>query len=139
MKNTFLIFCLLSIIGCSSDDSSTKEVIVPEKFDIKIEIKGKYEVPEAHIGINSTVVKKWNYFDLPFTGEYTYYTTGSEVSTNSCKCITINAWAYISQTNEMEVLNLYVNGKLVDSETVSAASTSNGILNPTIVEFIYRP
>ncbi|MDN3643741.1 hypothetical protein QWY87_13575 [Lutimonas halocynthiae] len=137
MKKVILLgLFLFSLIGCSSEDESIKEI--PEKFDIKIEIKGKYSFPRASISVNSRGVKQWDRTDLPFTSEYTYYTSGDEVTKiqTTCDCITISVWAYLSQINEMEEFNLYINGELVDSTTITTKAV-NGIIRPTTLEFVY--
>lgn len=132
MKKLLLLFLSVSLLSCSSDDE------IPEKFDIKIEINGKYSIPSASIFVNSTSIKKWNNIDLPFTSEYTYYTSGDEVTnvTTACDCITISVWAYISSINEMEEFNLYIDGELVGTTRITENSV-NGIITPTTLEFVY--
>lgn len=124
--------------SCSSDESNPIKNL-PEKFDIKIEIKGSGSSPKSLISINSSVIKQWEYKDIPFEEEYTYYTTGQEVIGSSCKCITISAWAYLSDIDEIKSFNLYINGELVDSKSAISPPTSDGILTPTTLEFIYNP
>lgn len=137
MKKLLLLFLSISLLSCSSDDDEAKKEI-PEKFDIKIEINGVYSIPRAYIFVNSIGVKEWNNIDLPFTSEYTYYTSGDEVTnvTTACDCITISVLAYISSINEMEEFNLYIDGELVDTTTITENSV-NGIITPTRLEFVY--
>lgn len=137
MKKLLLLFLSISILSCSSDDEEAKKEI-PEKFDIKIEIKGKYSIPKVHISINSIVVKEWGNTDLPFTAEYTYYTSGDEITKveTACDCITISVWAYLSGINEMEEFNLYIDGELVDSTTITDKPI-NGFIDPTALKFVY--
>lgn len=136
MKNLLLLFLSVLLLSCSSEDELIKEI--PEKFDIKIEIKGKYSIPRVHIFVNSIGVKQWDRTDLPFTTEYTYYTSGDEVIKvqTACDCITISVWAYLSSINEMEEFNLYIDGELVDSTTITAKPV-NGMITPTRLEFVY--
>ena len=131
MKKLLLLFLFISLLSCSSDDEKAKKEI-PEKFDIKIEINGKYSIPKAYIFVNSIGVKEWNNIDLPFTSEYTYYTSGDEVTnvTTACDCITISVLAYISRINEMEEFNLYIDGELVDTAKITENSV-NGIITAT--------
>ena len=137
MKKLLLLFLSVSLLSCSSSDDESKKEL-PEKFDITIEIKGKYSIPRVNISVNSIVVKDWNNIDLPVTSEYTYYTSGDEITNveTACDCTTISVWAYISSINEMEVFNLYIDGELVDSTTITRNSV-NGIITPTILEFVY--
>lgn len=139
MKKIILLFMVITIIGCSSDTNDSKKTI-PGKFDIKIEIKGSDgSSPKASILVNSFGVKEWTNINFPFEGAYTYYTKGDEISNTTCKCITISAWAYISSTDKIESYNLYVNEKLVNTTNVASPPDSNGIINPTILEFVYNP
>lgn len=136
MKKLLVIFLSISLLSCSSDDEAKKEI--PEKFDIKIEINGRYSISNVSIFVNSFGVKEWNNIDLPFTSEYTYYTSGDEV-TNVITAgghITISVMAYISSANEMEEFNLYIDGELVDTTTITENSV-NGIITPTRLEFVY--
>ena len=139
MKNLLFIFSLsfLILFSCSSDGESKKEI--PKKFDIKFEIKGKYSIPKVNISVNQIVVKAWNNIDLPFTSEYIYDTSGDEITNvwTSCDCITISVWAYLSSINEMEEFNLYIDGELVDSTTITDPPI-NGFIDPTALEFIYN-
>jgi hypothetical protein len=141
MKKITLLFVLIATLGCSSENSSDdSKKNIPEKFDIKIEIKSiSGSSPKTSIFVNSVAVKQWTNLTFPFEGAYTYYTKGDEISNNACKCITISAWAYLSKIDNIESFNLYINGKLVDSTKVTASSEPNGIMNPTILEFVYTP
>lgn len=142
MKNLYLVFIILfSLVvnACSSNDDIDREIVIPEKFDIKVEVNGLYNVPSISISINSTQVKEWKNESLPFSGEYTYYTTGNEFSSTSCNCIKISAWAYLSDINSLESFNLYVDGELLDTKNVIKQPTGSGVLQPTVVEFTYNP
>jgi hypothetical protein len=137
MKKLLLLLLFISLLSCSSDDEKAIKEI-PEKFDIKIEINGEYSIPRAYIYVNYIGVKEWNSVELPFTSEYTYYTSGDEITnvTTACECITISVSAYISSINEMEEFNLYIDGELVDT-TTSNENSVNGIITPTRLEFVY--
>ena len=137
MKKFLLLFLTFLFLSCSSNDDEAKREI-PEKFDIKIEIKGKNIAPNVSIAINSSVVKAWKIIELPFTGEYTYYSSGSEVTnvTNACNCIEIASRAWLYTINEMEEFNLYVDGKLVDSTTITP-NTVNNKVQPAQLEYKY--
>lgn len=141
MKNIILILIAISIFGCSSDDNSKNaNTAIPEKFDIKVEIKSLGgSSPSVHVSINSEVKKQWSNVKFPFEGLLTYYTTGNEINNTACKCIEISSWAYISKIDNIESFNLYVDGKLVDSKKVPAASEPSGIMNPTTLKFVYNP
>jgi len=142
MKNlhvTLIIIFSIVFSACSSNDDPVREIVIPEKFDIKVEVNGLYNVPSTSISINSTQIKEWKNEALPFSVEYTYYTNGNEISSTSCNSIKISAWAYLSDLNYLESFNLYVDGKLVDTKTVIKQPTGNGILQPTVVEFTYQP
>ena len=135
-----LLFTAILLFGCSSDSGSDVQKKIPEKFDIKVEIKSKSgSSPNVLISVNSVVKKQWNYVDFPFEGLYTYNTNGDEINNTSCKCIEISSWAYISKIDNIESFNLYVDGKLVDSKKIAAASEPSGIMNPTTLKFIYNP
>lgn len=138
MKKIILFLAIVTFsITCSSDDDKKS---IPEKFDIRIEVIGNYgSIPSASISINSSQKKQWQNVQLPFTGDFTYFTTGQEIENSSCECIRISSWAYISEINELQSFNLYVDGVLVDTETVVASPESNGIMNPTKVEFTFNP
>lgn len=139
MKNLLLLLSLFFLSCSSSDDESKNEI--PEKFNVKIEIKGAQSpIPRIHLSVNSQPVKKWENTNLPFTSEHTYYTSGDEVvkTSTACNCITINVWAYLSDINEMEEFNFYVDGELVDSTTITDSLYSDGTINPTILTFIYQ-
>lgn len=141
MKKIILLFIAISIFGCSSDGGSNESnKVIPEKFDIKVEIKSKSgSSPSVHISVNSLVIKEWKNINFPFESTHTYYTSGNEINNAACKCISISAWAYISKIDDIESYNLYVDGKLVDSTKIVAASESNGIMNPTTLNFVYTP
>lgn len=141
MKKITLLLIAISIFGCSSDNGSkTTNAIIPEKFDIRVEIKSlSGSSPRVDISVNSEVKKQWNNVKFPFQESYSYYTTGNEISNTSCKCITISSWAYISKIDNIESFNLYVDGKLVDSKKVPAASEPSGTMNPTTLNFVYKP
>lgn len=129
---------LIILFSCSSDNNTDKNL--PEKFDIKIEIiSDSGYSPNILISINSSVVKQWQSTNLPFEGSYTYYTTGNEIGNASCKCINIAALAYLSQTDDIDSINLYVDGDLVDTTNIIATPESNGTMNPTMLEFVYNP
>lgn len=138
MKKITLLILSIILFSCSSDSNNEKKL--PEKFDIKIEIiSDSGYSPNTHISINSSVVKQWNSINLPFEGSHTYFTTGNEIGNASCKCIKISAWAYLSQTDDIESFNLYVDGDLVDTTNIIATPESNGTMNPTMLEFVYNP
>jgi len=139
MKKITLLLIIATIFGCSSDNNDDKKTI-PEKFDVKIEIKGASgSSPKTSIFVNSIGIKEWSNITFPFEGSYTYFTKGDEISTTSCKCITISAWAYLSKLDNIDSFKMYVDGKLVKETNVVAGSDSNGILKPTILEFVYNP
>jgi|GEM_PF-4470239 len=138
MKKLLLLLPFM-ISSCISDDSSHKHPYAPEKFDIRVEIKGEFSIPRASIFINSTGVENWENIDLPFAGQYVYYLKGNETDNSECKCINISAWAYIGKANKMQVFNLYVDGELVDSKTVTPDPYPDGTIQPTTVEFVYKP
>ncbi|MCC9016975.1 hypothetical protein [Flavobacterium lipolyticum] len=139
MKKFTLLFILIAILGCSSDNNESKKSL-PEKFDVKIVIKSSSGTsPKTSISVNSSNVKEWTNVNLPFEGAYTYFTTGNEISNTSCKCITISAWSYLSKADKIESFNLYVDGKLVNSTSTIAGADANGILKPTILDFVYNP
>lgn len=137
MKNLLLLLLIFSISGCTSSDESEKEI--PENINIRVEIKGaETPVPRIHISINGRPVKDWEYAYLPFDSEYIYDTSGDEVLQSSCNCVNnISTWAYLSDINEMTEFNLYVDGELVDSTTITDPVYSDGTINPTILEFEY--
>lgn len=139
MKKLLYLILAILVIGCSKDDDPKE---VPEKFDFKVEIIGEntgHLVPSIGVFINSLGVKMWEYEYLPFNEEHTYFTTGSEISNTSCKCINIKMLAYISEAHEMEVANLYVDGELVATTTVTPSPYPDGIVQPTVLEFVYNP
>jgi len=134
-----LLITVLTILNyaCSSSDDSTKSV--PESFDIRIEVSGLYTIPRVHVSVNSSVVKEWENQDLPFNSNYTYFTTGSEITNTACECIKISASAYVSDINEMESFKLYIDGDLVGSTSITPQAHSDGTINPARIEFIYNP
>lgn len=134
MKRIFYIIALI-ILSCSSSDDSPNKVL-PESYDIRIEIDGILSVPNIYISVNSTVVNEWENQSLPFNEDYTYNTLGNELTSTSCNCITIAVGAYLSSVNEMTSFKLYVDGELVDYTTVTNP-TSMGFINPTRLEFVY--
>lgn len=125
------------LFSCSKDDLSQKKI--PDKFDIKIEIKGSGDSQKAYLFINSFSIKQWDYIDFPFEDSYAYYTKGDEINNSSCKCIKITAGAYISTIDKIDSFNLYVNGKLVDSTKQIALNNPDGTMNLTKLEFIFYP
>lgn len=131
MKNILPLLFLIITFSCSSDDSNT--IAIPEKFDVKIEIKGILTTTKVLVAVNSLVVEQWDYPDLPFTAEYTHYTKGTEDGE-----INIAAWAYLSDINQMEVFNLYINGELVDTTNITANPYSDGTIQPTTLKFTYK-
>lgn len=141
MKRIILVGILSVFLSCSSDNSSkTTNTVIPEKFDIRVEIKSlRGSSPSVHISVNSVVIKEWKNINFPFDGAHTYYTVGNEINNTSCKCISISAWAYISKIDNIESFNLYIDGKLVDGTKIVATSESNGIMNPTTLNFVYKP
>lgn len=140
MKKIILLFTAVLIFGCSSDSGSVEQKKLPEKFDIKVEIKSKSGSSQnVQIAVNSVVKKQWSNVYFPFEGLYTYYTNGDEINNTACKCIEISSWAYISKIDNIESFNLYVDGKLVDSKKIAAASEPSGIMNYTTLKFIYNP
>lgn len=140
MKKFLVLIIIFSFLGCSQDDNSSSKKTIPEKFNIKIEIKNTYgSSPKVSISVNSLVVKQWTYIDIPFENSYVYYTTGKEIENSGCKCINISAWAYLSKIYGLESFNLYIDGKLVKTTNVIAAPESNGIMNPTILDYTYTP
>lgn len=142
MKKIILLLFAVSFLfsSCSSDNSNDTIKNIPEKFDVKIEIKvNGGSSPKVYIAVGSLIVKQWDYIDLPFEGSYIYYTNGNEISNTGCKCINITASAYIGSVYKIESFNLYVNGKLVDTTNVASPPTSNGIMTPTTLEFTYNP
>lgn len=140
MKHLALLLVLILSFSCSSSDDEEEQVaILPDSFEIKVELSGVNSVQNIHLAVNSVVVQDWDTQTLPFMNEYTYHTTGTELSSTSCECITFSSWAYVSSINEMETFKLYVNGDLKDSTTVTASVNSDGTLNPTKLEFIYYP
>lgn len=132
MKKLLLLMLAIFAISCSSDDSNTKQM--PEKFDIRVEIKGTRSVSEIHLVVNSKSQKKWLDQDLPFNGEYTYYTEDRD-----SKFVTITSIAYISKIHEMTEYNLYVDGKIVDSTTITPNTNFDGTMKASVLEFVYKP
>lgn len=137
-----LHFALIALIfvSCSPDDDKATSVI-PEKFDVKVEIKALEGTtsPKIYIAVNSSVVKVWEHQQYPFEGNYTYNVTGQEIANSSCNCIRIRVGAYIARISELEEFKLYVDGKMVDFTNVSAPPTSEGIMNYTILEYVFNP
>lgn len=139
MKKVILAIIALVAFGCSKDDDKEAVKELPEKFDIKVEVKGERgNVYKIHIEV-SGVVKEWGKIDFPFERSHTYYTKGDEIFSSGCKCITISSWAYISSLDKLESFNLYVDGKLVDSTNIIAPAHSDGTIAPTILEYVYNP
>ncbi|MDI6034026.1 hypothetical protein QLS91_13170 [Flavobacterium sp. LB2P84] len=141
-KITLLFIAIITFLfnSCSSDDSNDVKKVLPEKFDIKIDVKGSAgSIYKTHISINGFGGKEWKYIDFPFEGSYTYYTTGNEINNTACKCITISAWAYIDEQYKIESFNLYVDGKLVDTTNKVAPTDKDGFIAPTTLEFVYTP
>ena len=130
----------LFFVSCSPDDDKATSVI-PEKFDVKVEIKALEGTvsPKIYIAVNSSVVKTWEYQQYPFEGNYTYNVTGQEIVNSSCNCIRIRVGAYIAGISQLEEFKLYIDGKLVDFTNESAPPTSDGIMNYTILEYVFNP
>ena len=135
MKKFLLLFLTIFLISCLSNDYDIKKQI-HEKFDIKI--KGKNIVPDVYIFINSIGVIRWRIIELAFTGEYTYYTSGPEVTnvTNACDFIEISSLAWLYAINEMEEFNLYIDGKIIDSTAITPNPIKN-IVQPEKLEYKY--
>ena len=138
-----ILITLLVIASLFTSCSSNDEVIqkqIPEKFDIKFEIINSRggSIPKVSISVNYTPVKTLSGVSLPFSYEYTYDTSRDEITKQNmaCECITITVSAYLSPINEMEKFNLYIDGKLVDTTTITN-SPINNIINPTSLEFVY--
>lgn len=141
MKKLIYIISLILLIGCSSDDGQ-KNYSVPEKFDFRVEILGEntgHLVPLIIVSVNSLGVKTWEYEYLPFNEEYTYFTTGNEISNTSCNCIKIQMWAYLSAAHQMQVARLFIDGELVGSTSITPSPYPDGTVQPTVIEFVYNP
>ncbi|WP_353159267.1 hypothetical protein [Myroides odoratus] len=132
MKKLLLLMLVIFSFSCSSDDSNTTQM--PEKFDIRVEIKGVNTISEIHLVVNSISQKKWEYEELPFNDEYVYYTEDRD-----SKFITITSLAYISKIHEMTEYNLYVDGKIVDSTTITPNTNFDGTMKVSVLEFVYKP
>lgn len=132
MKKLLLLMLVIFSFSCSSDDSSSKQM--PDKFDIRVEIKGIRSISEVAIRVNAKREKEWLDQDLPFNGEYTYYTEDRDA-----KFITITSIAYISKIHEMTEYNLYVDGKIVDSTTITPNTNFDGTMKVSVLEFVYKP
>lgn len=132
MKRLLLFMLAIFTISCSSDDSNTRQM--PEKFDIRVEVKGIRNISLVEISVNSKTEKEWNEQNLPFSGEYTYF-----VENRNAKSIEISSLAYISKIHEMTEYNLYVDGKLVDSTTITPNPYPGGLARETILKFTYKP
>lgn len=146
MNKLLLLLLSISILSCSSDDEEPK-IKLPEKFDIKFEIKGEKTIPisDVFFTYNGISVKEFKDSYLPLTAEYTHYTKESDINTKvtpciDVDCILISVWAYLSPEHKMEEFNLYVDGKLVDSTTITEPLVViEGVptLFPTILKYQY--
>ena len=141
MKKIITIIAVtLLFISCSSNDENEIIKEIPEKFNIKIELKANgNSVRMVNLSVNSIIIEKWEDKSFPFVAEYTYLTSREEVSNvkTSCNCITISASAYLSQIDEMQEFKLYIDGNLVDS-TNTTVSPTNGTINATRIKFVYN-
>ncbi len=136
LRNTLYILLSVLVFGCSSGDDDGNQKQIPDSFNIRLEIEGIFRVPEIYISINSIGVQEWNYEDLPFSGEFTYMTSGNELN-NSCNCITISAGAFLHESNDVSDFRLYVDDELVDSTNIISQPASDGFLTITRLEYIY--